>query len=451
MALDKVKKVVLSHVPKSGLVGVAVSGGSDSMCLIDCILRHSLIEKDRLLIINFDHGLRGEESERDSAFVAQFAQTHGVKLHFEKLSVSAKSKAYGESLETTARALRREAFERIMEGGVLVILTAHTASDRVETLLMRLFRGTGIKGLAGMSEKDGFIVRPLIHCNKSEIIQYVKSSNVPYVEDSTNVDSAYSRNFIRNEVLPLIRTKYPKADEAILRLADLASQSAVRSDGVIIQGESAVVTEKSGDAVVSAFAHAGLNDYASAHVGAVTQLFEKPNGKGVDLPHGYRAEKEKAGVRVYKDFTPPEFEIPLLMGEMTLGRIAFKAESVAPRVDKASTVFDFDKLPDGVVVRSRKNGDRFTAVGGKEKSLSDWLIDKKVPRYERKNLAVLASGSEVLAVIGIATGEKIKIDENTVRAVEIKPIKGEQHAKIHTDLHSERNYRKSKRDGQTDK
>ena len=421
----KVRAVLDAHLPPSGDVAVAVSGGSDSMCLLSALTEGGLADASRIVVVNVEHGIRGEESERDSAFVAEYCAKHGLRLIAEKCDVPRLARERGVGEETAARDFRASLFVRlVLEGRAVAVLTAHHAYDRTESLLMHIFRGSGLKGLAGMSEHDGAIVRPLLHCTKAEINEYIAEHSVPYVEDSTNADSRYTRNFLRNEVLPLLRSRYPGLDDALARLSDAVRAVTDAQDfGSRVRrgprGSALVPAEGlTGSEVVAAFLAAGLTaDFTSAHVAAVLALADLPCGKGVDLPHGYRAEREADAVRVFEDRSVPEVCVPFALGETDLdGGLYIVAEEVTPRVDKTRTIIDLDKLPSDAVVRTRRRGDRFTPFGGREQSLSDWLIDKKVPRFIRKDLLYVASGDEVLAVVGIATGEKLKIDKTTKRA-----------------------------------
>ncbi len=444
---EKVKRAIESSVPAAGGVGVAVSGGSDSMCLLDCLLRFCLLPRERLVVINVDHGIRGEESARDSAFVADYCKARGLALVSRFIDVPEAAAERGESLETAARLARRALFDELVKSDrVSVVMTAHNAYDRTESVLMHIFRGSGLGGLVGPTVRDGFIVRPLIDVTKPEIAAYVKEYGVSYVEDSTNADTVYTRNFLRREILPLVRSRYPGVDGAIARLGDSARKILeksgkdfeTQSDGSVI-----LSADCAGEDVIAAFAAAGLKkDFSEAHIIAVKNLKEKNAGTGVDLPHGYRAEKETDGVRIFTPASAFECETAFGFGEHIFPQTSVTVEKCEVKVSKTETVFDSDKIPQGSVIRTRKDGDVFTPFGGKEKSLSDWLIDKKIPRYERSRLMYIAHGNDVLAVIGVATGEKIKIDKTTVAAAKAtqKRLTGEgekyDRQQNHADLYS---------------
>ena len=373
---EKVKRIINTYV--NGRVAVAVSGGRDSMCLLDCIVRFSLIPTGELVVIHVNHMIRGAEADADEKLVELWCSDHGIECRSFRVNVPALAQEHGRSLETEARIVRKKVFR---ESG-LRVMTAHNMSDRTESVLMHIFRGCGINGLTGPTECDGGIIRPLIGCTRDEINEYVRLYRVPYSEDSTNADSDYARNYIRNKVLPLIRSRYPGVDEAVTRLGNAAKCVGGAAGVEKVSDGCAIIAANNvhGDTVLAALLAAGLDfDYTSEHIKAIAALSEARTGAGVDLPHGYRAEKERNGIRIFA-----------------------KVE-----------------LPEGAVIRTRRKGDVFVPYGGNRKSLSDWLIDKKVPRYLRARLLYVASGNEVLAVVGMATGKALATDADTEFAVRL--------------------------------
>ncbi len=421
--IEKVKDVCSRVLPPTGDIAVAVSGGRDSMCLIDCLIRFSGIEKERLTVINVEHGIRGEESLRDSALAKNYCRARGIRFKGYSADVPRLAEASGRSLETEARIARADIYRSLFEAGYVAVLTAHNANDRTESLLMHIFRGSGPKGLVGMTEKDGHIVRPLIGCTRAEIDEYNKEHGVPFADDSTNAENVYDRNFLRNEVLPLIRSRYCGLDGALARLSDSMGELLSRlNGGVSLDEDGAFIKTQdvTGSSVVSAFTAFGpQTDYTGRHVDAVVGLRDARTGAGVDLPHGYRAEKESGGVRIYLRYDVPPYEIPYsARAVLPDGRRVVCLAETDPDI-KLGSVIDADKVPHTAVYRRRRSGDRFCQAGGKRKLLSDWLTDKKIPLHKRDRLVCLADGDEVLAIADVATGERLKTDENTKTAVRL--------------------------------
>lgn len=420
---EKVKNAVM---PLEGArVCVAVSGGSDSMCLIDCLLRGGIIDKARLTVVNVDHMIRGAASARDSAFVRDYCARSGLRLIFRQADIPALAAASGRSTETEARLFRRALFAEIVErGDADCIMTAHNADDNTETILMHIFRGCGLRGLVGMREREGCFCRPLLSVTKKEILAYNAAHGVTYVSDATNDDDAYTRNFIRLRVLPLVRSRYPQVGGALAALSRTAANALAAFPAEFdADGDSIKLPQSAlgGENVRAALIAAGLTaDFGAEHIAAVSALGGAATGAGLDLPHGYRAERESDGVRIYEKSAELVCAAPFAVGVTDFGAVRVCVTACAPVVPQSGTAIDLDKLPTDAVIRTRQSGDRFRPLGGHEKSLSDWLIDKKIPRYRRRRLLFIASGTEVLCVIGVATGEKLKIDENTAKAALVR-------------------------------
>ena len=210
----------LTVKPYKGKLGVAVSGGMDSMVLLDLCRK---VQK-KLVVINIEHGIRGQESISDSDFVQSYCRLCGVEYMRFSFNTLEEMKP-GESVELAARRLRYDVFYRLLaEKTVDAIALAHHADDNAETLLMRIFRGTGIHGLIGMGERKGF-VRPLLGVPHKDIEAYATEHRIPYVTDSTNLVDDCTRNYIRHEIMPKILALYPGAVEAFTRLSENAKEA----------------------------------------------------------------------------------------------------------------------------------------------------------------------------------------------------------------------------------
>ena len=214
-------------------IGVAVSGGIDSMTLL---YLYQKANQD-IIVINFEHGIRGESSRQDSQFVKEYCEKNNLDLlHFD-LNVLDNCKQ-GESVETCARRLRYKIFNDLLKNGTIKkIALAHHADDNLETVLMRLFRGTGIRGLVGITDHDNFI-HPLLTYTRKEIEDYALANKIPYVEDETNKKSDYTRNYLRNELIPLIKLKYSDVTNSVNRLSSIANETSDYLYSIAIESES---------------------------------------------------------------------------------------------------------------------------------------------------------------------------------------------------------------------
>lgn len=203
---------------------VAVSGGSDSVALLHALVATCLMP---ITVVHVNHKLRGEESDEDEAFVIELADTFGVPISLNSLPIPE-----GTNIESTARDLRYAWFRDLaVANNCGWIATGHTADDQVETVLHRIIRGTGLVGLVGMGDQRavGFnptvlLLRPLLNLRRQELVEYLHNLNQPFRTDSSNANPQFTRNRIRNEVLPLLREINPRVDEALLRLARQANE-----------------------------------------------------------------------------------------------------------------------------------------------------------------------------------------------------------------------------------
>lgn len=398
-----------------GKIGVAVSGGMDSMALLNAYLA---INQD-IAVINIEHGIRGESSLRDSDFVRDFCKKHNIELLQFFVDVPNSLHA-GESIETGARRIRYEIFDKlIFDGKVQKIALAHHADDNVETVLMRVFRGTGIHGLSGIQERENYL-RPLLKYSRNDIVEYVAKNNIPFVTDETNLTSDYTRNYIRNEIMPLVKTKYPSVIESITRLADNAKEvdeylsSLVlpvesTEDGYIIKnlfGVPNIIQKYTIMDIVKKLGH--LQDFETRHILSVLELKDKPNNTVINLPFNMLALKvnndliiEYANNEVFEE-TVFDINSSYVYGGC---RYSFcKGNSI-----KIGSTFALDYLPQGAVIRTRKDGDVFKRVNGKTKLLSDFLNDKKLTKIQKDKLLVIAKDNTVFAILGLETADSVKV------------------------------------------
>ena len=428
-----------AEIPKTlygKTVAVAVSGGEDSMALLHFCAANQTAYRIKTVALNVEHGIRGESSQKDSAFVKDYCQTHGIPLLEYRVDSLKKSKTDKISVEQAARALRYECFFDAIENKKCdAIFTAHHSSDNLESVLLNLFRGTGIKGLVGIKNYGDKIYRPLLKVSKEEIAKYVKQNVVPFVNDETNFCDDYTRNFLRLNVIPKLKEVFPEAEKSVLRL----SETSKAEDEFLDSAATAALSIKGGAygiktdtprvilarAIVIALKNLGITyDYEKIHVDDVCALTEKESGKSVDLPRGVKAIREYDKIVLYKNAAGAnkQTSLPFTVGTHALNGRTVKVE-LCDKVDadelKAGFYADLDKIPQDAVIRQRKNGDKFTKFGGGTKSLSDYLTDKKIPKKDRDGLLIVASGSEVLAIAGVAISDKIKVDERTKNVIRI--------------------------------
>ncbi len=415
-------------------VAVAVSGGADSMALL--YFTANFCDKFRIktVALNVEHGIRGETSLRDSAFVKDYCNKNGIPLLEYKVDAPKKAKSDKITLEQAARILRYECFYDALNSGKCdAVFTAHHSSDNLESVLFNLFRGTGIKGLVGIKNYQDKIYRPFIKVTKNEINDFIKEHGIPFVDDETNFCDDYTRNYLRLNVIPKIKEIFPEAEKSVIRLSEtlksedefletLANNALtplLDGFGISLDTPRVIMAR----AVIIALKKLGLtHDYEKVHVDDVCDLCEKENGKTVVLPLGIHAAREYDKITIFKHRnvkTEPAAK------PFTVGTYAFNGqtvsvlpcENVLKKDLKNGLYSDLDKIPESATVRTRKEGDRFTKFGGGTKSLSDFFTDKKIPLKDRDELLLVADKSDVLVIFGVAVSDKVKVDEKTKRII----------------------------------
>ena len=429
-----------SILKKGHTYAVALSGGEDSMCLYSMAL--SLREKHdiKVVAINVDHSIRGEESERDSDFVKNICKKDGIELFFKKVDVPKLAKEKGMSLEEAARILRYEVFyEAISSHFCDHVMTAHHLLDSIETILFKLFRGTSPSGLGGISKvsDDGCIIRPLVDTPKEEIHSYVLERGIQYVQDSTNQDSSYSRNYIRNEIIPIISKKFPYFSSGLMRFVDILSKESDYLDmiaqGLVKENGDEIYIMKDLDEVlferacVCALKRMGIKkDYEKKHMEILLSLVKDQSGTTIALPKGVFAVSDYDRITFYtkKDVGEKESSIPFSSGCHNFNGRMLMLEPVSkrdykPKRGKGILYADMDKFPSGSVIRYRQEGDEFVRFGGMKKKLKDYFIDIKVPARKRDQIPLICFGKRVLAIFGIEISNDVKIDNQTTNMLKL--------------------------------
>ena len=425
---------------KGETIAVALSGGKDSVALL-----YSLLSvKDKLGIIvkavNIEHGIRGATSKRDSMFVADLCQKLSVPLKTYQLDCVKFSEENRYGIEEGARIARYDCFKSaIGEGFCDKVATAHHLSDSVETLLFNLFRGASLSGMTGIKSErnNGKIIRPFADTPKSEIEKYVADNGLPFVDDETNFESVYSRNYIRNEIMPVVSARFPEAEKSIGRflkiaesendfLEELAKKSLTRD------GNAYVISIDTPDcifarSVVLAMKSLGIaKDYVKLHVDAVLSLKNLVSGSKISLPRNVYAAREYDKIAIYKAVkSDGNFEKPFALGyidgaigKLSFGEINEKEKNVNELKYGRSLVFDLNKLPKSAVIRYKRSGDYFKKFGGGRKKLNDYFTDKKIPLRLRDSIPLVCAGSEVYIICGIEISDLIKVDKGTEKVVQ---------------------------------
>lgn len=467
--LDRVREYVARHgmVEPGDRVIVAVSGGPDSLALAHVLHRLAPEWRLSLHLFHMDHGLRGEASRADAAFVAEFARDLALPLTTVTLRPG-ELEALPGSLEDNARRRRYAEMARLARAiGAQRAATGHTRNDQAETVLMRLLRGSGTGGLAGIPpvrrHGDLVIIRPLLGISREEILEYCRSHGLTPRVDASNLEGSFLRNRIRLEVLPFLTERFGEAvvenlaqSAELLReddrlLTELAREACGRCGWQEVEaGPGNLVVELDGTRLVReppalarrvvrmAVQRVSGSAYGPglAIVNRVLDLAGRTDGsRSLDLPQGVRLSVAYGRCRfarrspgaspggdcrspVWPLAVPGETPIPAL-GVTVVVEVA-PAAAMPARLAADEEWFDPVRLPGPLAVRTRRPGDRLWPVGMQgSKKLQDILVDAKVPRQERDGLPVLVAGDTVVWVPGICRDRRFRPDRQSHQALRV--------------------------------
>lgn len=416
---------------KGKVVGVALSGGRDSASLFHYLLNNRVRLNIKVVAINVEHGIR-EESKAETEKIQAGCTDIGVPIKVYHVDALKYAKENKKTVEQSARILRYECFEDAVKSGFCdQVATAHHSGDDVETVLMRIFRGTGNRGLGGISESRDYILRPMLSVSRDEIDEYCSQNGVKYFDDETNEEQKYTRNFIRHSVLPLVRQKYPNVDEALLRLSRtsrideehfekiVADKLSLSSDGSVhIRCEDFSDGAVAYRLIAKAFNVLGVHaDIEERHVSLIRNLANQPNGTVLNMPYFVIAVKEYDNIVLakIKDKFIGEVEISGNNICLSLGGSEYSIKQVSER---EGLCLDGEKI-EGALIRTRREGDFFKRFGGGTKSLGDYFTDIHYPVRKRDSAMLIAKGSEVLAIFGVEISDKVKITHNTKKILRL--------------------------------
>lgn len=382
----------------------ALSGGADSVALVYAM--KLLAEKLEITVsaAHFNHGLRGEESDGDEAFVRRFCQQHDIALQVGSGKVETGKKG----LEAAARKARYD-FLCSIPGK---IATAHTADDNAETVLLHLVRGTGLKGLGGITPVNGRIIRPMLNVTRAEVEAFLQEYHLHWINDSSNSTDQFLRNRLRHHVMPLLREENPKIaenlsatalrlreDEALL--ADLSREQAT-NDVQLLRRMPAGLRKR---VLAQILEDSGVLEPEAEHIALAEKLVlsEKPSAKAA-FPGGVTLCRQYNRLEKYQP-TEPLGTIDLdCPGSVELPWLGLRVicRPAAESIDEKDA---FTVIPDGkITIRSRCPGDAMRLAGGTKK-LKELFIDSKIPAAHRQNIPVLSDGSGVLAVYGFGVNK----------------------------------------------
>ena len=428
-------------------VVVGVSGGADSVALL--LLLNELREEMKLtlFVVHVNHGIRGEDAKRDELFVENICKKLGISYEIEKVDIINIAKNFSLTEEEAGRKARYDAFYRILrEKNTTKIAVAHNLNDQAETVLMYLCRGSGLTGLKGILPVRDEIIRPLIECSRSEIEKWLKIENQEYCIDYTNFETEYTRNKIRNNLLPYIEEQINS--NAVKNIARNAA---------LIKEEDDYIEKEANKAYYSVFVkkddkniyldilkmknlpkvmqrriirigfkelNKNIKNLTLKHVNASLELMNGATGKRLQLGENMGIIKEYKYLKFTKivNIDSEDYGYAINEEETVYVKEAGYYVKISKKSEKGelnsqivyTKAIDYDKINDVLMVRNRRRTDTISInKNGGSKKLKDFFIDEKIPRQSRQKIPLIALGNEIVWVINHRNGEKYMADDTT--------------------------------------
>ena len=413
--LKEFKAFFKNHkIPLESKFLIGVSGGVDSMSALNLAIEAEL----NIEVAHINYQLRGEESKRESKLVKDFCNKYSVPLHYKKSKIN-----LSENIQLEARDIRYKFFSSVLIDNQLdYIITAHHKNDNHETFFLNAIRGSGLKGLKGIPEKRGNIIRPILYFTKNEILHYAQLKNIPYNHDSSNLENKYNRNFIRNEILNKFSNRFPSYEKGLSK-----SIENIKKDYTLLR-------ELVNKTVLPFIKKKGDN-YFIYYDNNIPQhcwfYFLQDFGFNYDQISFWIQTNHQAGKKILsekfilindrnywiispikKSQNQQVFQINEIQKIDYPIQLNISKETTRFPIEKKDNIglFNIDKVTFPLTIRKWKNGDYMTPLGlGGKKKISDILIDKKVPVIEKENIYVMISNQEIIWLIGYCINEKYKV------------------------------------------
>ncbi|WP_125154101.1 tRNA lysidine(34) synthetase TilS [Clostridium rectalis] len=453
--IDNVVKTIEdnSMISLGDKIIVGVSGGPDSMCLLHVL--HVLRDryKIRLVVAHVNHCLRGEESDRDEDYVKEFCKFKSIEFYAIRVDINKMCQEKNISCETAGREARYSFFNKVLkETKGNKIALAHNANDQCETILMRIMRGTGMQGLIGIKPvRDNLYIRPLINSNREDIEEYCDEFNINPRIDKTNLETIYTRNKIRLELIPYMKNNFNS--DLVNSVNRLSTNIAIDNEFMekismdtfnkysIISKDKVIIRKEVFDkhmAIVSRilrlaihYINGNLYNCEKIHIDSIIKLQNNTTGKFIRLPNSIVAINNYGDIVINKkgkiEYKKNNEEYVINLGENKLDNnikvcatLINGQESI--NFDEAvnTKYFDFNKINGNILLRYRKDGDRFTSLGMKgSKKVKDIFMDLKIPKNERDNIPLICFHNEIAWIVGYRVSEKFKVEKSTKEILKI--------------------------------
>jgi tRNA(Ile)-lysidine synthase len=426
---------------------VALSGGPDSVFLLHFLNKYKKKYKIEIGAAHINHLLRGKESNRDNMFCEAICDELSIPFYNLSRNIKSLAKKNKTSLEVAGRKIRYEFFEKISESnGYNKIATAHNADDNAETVLINLIKGAGLKGIAGIPIRRKNIIRPILSITKKEILDYLEANKFEYRIDQSNLSNEFERNFLRNEVIPLIHKNInPALSNSILNtslnlqrlnywienytnkinseIREIKNKRVMIPDEIIGMDDDFMTSYILKDIIDDNF----MVKLESKDLKKLLSLKKKPSGKSEELSSNLRAFRERNHIFIKKNISAKKIgSIRINIGdEVRINKKIFsitKAEGTMLKIGKSKyeEYISGDKINTSFEVRFWHDGDKFIPIGMKgTKNISDYINDLKINSFEKKDQLVLVNSGKIVWVIGKRLDDRFKITSNTKKVLKL--------------------------------
>ncbi len=488
-----------------------ISGGADSVCLMLMLEEYKKEVDFNTVAVHVHHGIRKKSADKDQKFVEKLCESKGVELRSYKKDIPLICKITKESEEECGRRIRYEIFDEVCaQYENAKIAVAHHMNDQAETVIFRIIRGSGIKGLSGMEAKRDNIIRPLLGLKREEIEEYLEQCEQDYRIDETNGKLEYSRNYIRKKVMPKLESVRKNAVEHINALSgeaseinafmekkakELLEEASKEADrkyitkglttkykADVLNGAEPILQKFAVRALITE-AGVSIKDVTRGHVDSLCEMIAKPKSGEITLPRGVTVVKESGIVYIrpqegfdgqisevsipepvvnvspilptanltipdeqnkaaaagkqsqgeeeplYKFFIPVigegRYELP--GGDVVSCRVLNEFDIKDVPEDTYTKWMDYAKMSDDLCLRTRKSGDYLVInKKGNEGNLKNYMINEKIPKSERNDIPLLASGSKIYWIVGHRISEDVKVTSDTNIVIEFKYIRSDE-------------------------
>lgn len=473
----KIKAMIESHdmINDSDKILLALSGGSDSCVLLFCLIRQ--YPNNKIYAAHLNHMIRGNDADKDEEFVRALCAEYNIKLFVERKNIPEIASKTKKTLEEAARDERYLFFNKIcgqIGGNNIKIATAHNASDNTETVIFNMSRGCGTEGLCGIAPVFSNIIRPLLSCTKEEILEYCVKNKIKYVEDKTNTDEIYTRNFIRHSIAKSLKSRFFRLDENISKMTELVQADTAFIDEYVrdFMKQNSITDSVDIDVLlninkaVRSRVIKKIYDIASGlnngleykHLQYIEETIKSRENKRINLPKNIVAEVSYGRLILIKESSTNilfDYNQELKQGtnnitgtnidvcteyrknievDEIMGVSRLKKSSNLDKINKTSenvynlfnhAYIDFDKIKGTVYIRNRHINDEYIFFG-QTKSVKKNYINYKIPVGIRDILPILYDSNGIIWACGLPVGDRVKITDKTKNIIDIKIILNEK-------------------------